>query len=45
MSSNFRSNLGQLHFKIVLLGEGCVGKTSLGKFKIDILNDILRGLI
>lgn len=45
MSRNFGSNLGQLHFKIVLLGEGCVGKTSLGKFKIDILNDILRGLI
>ncbi|KAI9561822.1 hypothetical protein GHT06_012783 [Daphnia sinensis] len=29
MSRNFGSNLGQLHFKIVLLGEGCVGKTSL----------------
>ncbi len=29
MSRNHVSNLGQLNFKIVLLGEGCVGKTSL----------------
>ena len=29
MSMNHVSNLGQLNFKIVLLGEGCVGKTSL----------------
>lgn len=29
MSRGSGLNCGQLHFKIVLLGEGCVGKTSL----------------